>query len=283
VALRGLQIHLTRWGPETSPDRPPVFLLHGFMDTSDTFQFLVDAFEADWPLIALDWRGFGRSEWPSDGYWFPDYVADLEALLNLFTPNAPARLVGHSMGGNVAGLYGGARPERVRCLVNLEGFGLPRMSIDQAPARMRQWLEQLASTPEMGSYDSFEQLGQVIRKRYPRVPPERALFIAKSWGGVDSDGRVRLRGDPRHKRVNPVLYRRDEAECFWRRLSAPVLMLFGDQSEFSRRLGDEGTAEAFQKLIPQVRTATIAGVGHMMHLERPEAIAPTIENFLLTS
>lgn len=283
VALRGLQIHLTRWGPAATRERPPVFLLHGYMDTSDTFQFLVDAFENDWPLIAPDWRGFGRSAWPVDGYWFPDYVADLDALLDRFTPDAPARLLGHSMGGNVAGLYSGARPERVRCLVSLEGFGLPRMHIDQAPLRMRLWLEQLTSAPEFGSYESFAQLGAVIRKRHPRISESRALFIANSWGGLAEDGRVRLKGDPRHRLVNPVLYRRDEAECFWRRLTAPALMLFGAQSEIAHRLGPEGSEETFKALIPQLRTATIEDAGHMLHLERPEAIAPLIERFLHTN
>ena len=120
-----------------------MFLLHGWQDTGDTFQFMVDAFEQDWPLAALDWRGFGRSEWPQDGYWFPDYLADLDALLDQLSPAAPACLVGHSMGGNIAALYAGMRPERVRCVVNLEGFGLPRTSPEQAPARLRKWLDQV--------------------------------------------------------------------------------------------------------------------------------------------
>lgn len=280
VRLRGLQTHLTRWGPPLSAASPPVFLLHGFLDTSDTFQFLVDAFDRDRPLIALDWRGFGRSEWPQDGYWFPDYIADLDALLDVFCPNEPVRLVGHSMGGNVAGLYAGARPERVRSLVNLEGFGLPRVAYDRAPKRMAEWLGQLRAIPELKSYESFEQLAQVIRKRYPRVSPERARFIAQSWAREEADDRVHLLGDPRHKRVNPVLYRRDEAESFWRQIAAPVLMLFGEHSEFARQLGEDGTEQAFRAMIANIRTLTIPGTGHMMHLECPDIVAPLIERFL---
>ena len=280
VVLRGLKTHLTRWGPAPSTERPPVFLLHGFLDTGDTFQFLVDAFETDLPFIALDWRGFGRSDWSQDGYWFPDYVADLDALLTLFTPDAPAQLVGHSMGGNVASLYAGTRPERVRSLVNLEGFGLPRMKVEKAPTQMRRWLEELATVPRLSTFDSFEQLAMVIGKRNTRIPADRALFIAKSWGELAADGRVHLIGDPRHKRVNPVLFRRDEVEFFWRAISAPVLMLFGALSEFVPRLGEDGTEESFRRLNAGVRTATIAGAGHMLHLEQPEAMASMIESFL---
>ena len=53
-------------------------LLHGWMDVSASFQFLVDALSDDWHVLAPDWRGFGLSEWPQDGYWFADYVADLD-------------------------------------------------------------------------------------------------------------------------------------------------------------------------------------------------------------
>jgi pimeloyl-ACP methyl ester carboxylesterase len=54
-------------------------------------------------------------------------MADLDILAGpLRAQTRPVNLVGHSMGGNVAMLYAGVRPERVRRLINLEGFGLPR-------------------------------------------------------------------------------------------------------------------------------------------------------------
>ena len=59
-------------------------------------------------MLAPDWRGFGRSAAPGvDSYWFPDYVADLDALLDRISPDAPVDLVGHSMGGNVVMSYAG--------------------------------------------------------------------------------------------------------------------------------------------------------------------------------
>jgi pimeloyl-ACP methyl ester carboxylesterase len=119
-------------------------MLHGFLDAGGTFQFLVDALKQDRPIVALDWRGFGLSQWAPDGYFFHDYIADLDAFLEHVSPFAPARILGHSMGGNVACLYAGSRPERVHCLVNLEGFGLARTSPKEAPSRMRRWLDQEA-------------------------------------------------------------------------------------------------------------------------------------------
>jgi pimeloyl-ACP methyl ester carboxylesterase len=101
-------MHLTRW-PGADPH--PIVLLHGFMDTGDTFQFLVDELPASRSFVAPDWRGFGRSDWPADGYWFPDYFGDLDALLEMLSPAAPVTLVGHSMGGNIAMFTPGCDPD----------------------------------------------------------------------------------------------------------------------------------------------------------------------------
>src|SRR5206468_3870999 len=102
-------------------------------------------------VIAYDARGFGGTQWPRDGYWFADYLADLEAILDHVSPDAPVDLVGHSMGGNVAMLYAGIRRERVRSLTNLEGFGMQRTQPDQAPARYRQWLDEMRRNQEFAT------------------------------------------------------------------------------------------------------------------------------------
>jgi pimeloyl-ACP methyl ester carboxylesterase len=280
IHVRGLDLHLRRWGPEPVGGEPPVILLHGFQDTGETFQFLVDAFECDRPLAALDWRGFGRSAWAADGYWFPDYLADLDEVLTILSPDRPARLLGHSMGGNVASLYAGLRPQRVRAVVNLEGFGLPRTSPERAPAQLTLWLDQIKAVPPLKSYDSFDQLASIIQHRYPRFGAERARFIAGAWGRLESDGRVHLLGDARHRRVNPVLYRREEAEAIWRAIRAPMLMLLGEESEYLAKLGPDGSEAAWRSLVRHIDIAHIAGSGHMLHIESPAALAPLIERFL---
>ena len=67
---------MRHWGDE---DAPKLFMVHGWMDISASYQFIVDAMKRDWHVIAPDLRGFGQSEWAVGGYWFPDYLADLEA------------------------------------------------------------------------------------------------------------------------------------------------------------------------------------------------------------
>lgn len=279
LRIRGLDIHVRSWGPQPTPGEPRWLLLHGWQDTGDTFQFLVDAFERDWPLTALDWRGFGRSAWSQNGYWFPDYLADLDALLDALGGDEPVRLVGHSMGGNVAGLYAGVRPQRVRSVVNLEGFGMPRTSPGEAPAQLRKWLDQVKSVPPLKDYESFDQLASIIRQRYPRFGETRTDFVARAWGRLETDGRVHLLGDPRHRWANPTVYKREDAEACWRGIAAPVLMLVGEKSDYLPRLGPDGAEDAIRAIIRDIEIVRVAGAGHMLHIEKPEAIAPLIERF----
>jgi pimeloyl-ACP methyl ester carboxylesterase len=280
LRVRGLDLHIRRWGPPPAVGESPLILLHGWLDAGGTFQFLVDALQKDRCIVALDWRGFGLSQWAADGYFFHDYIADLDELLDQVSPHAPARILGHSMGGNVANLYAGVRPERVRCVVNLEGFGLPRTSPKEAPSRMRKWLDQIKEPTTERAYASFEQLTAVLLFRYPRFSPQTAAFVAKVWAVADDDGRVRLAADPRHHWVNPLVYRREDAEATWSEIRAPMLMLLGEQSEYLKRLGEDGTIEGLRRLFPGVQLASIPDAGHMLHIERPHVVAPLIETFL---
>src|SRR5262245_58430810 len=227
--IRGLRYHCRCWG---DPAAPMIVLLHGWMDVSASFQFLVDALRGDWRAIAPDWRGYGLTQWSgADSYWFPDYLADLDQLLARLSPRAPAVLIGHSMGGNVAALYAGSRPERVAKLVNIEGFGLAATDPADAPGRYARWLEDLTEPQRFRDYASFDELATRLQSGNPRLTPVRALFLAQHWGMAASDGRVVLRSDPAHKRVNPVLYRVEEARACWRKVSAPVLCVEGAASD----------------------------------------------------
>lgn len=275
LVLRDLKFQLYRWhGREPTP----VVLVHGWGDTSETWQFVVDQGERSW--VAMDMRGFGRTQRPDDGYWFPDYMADLDALLDRLSPKAPVDLVGHSMGGNIVMLYAGARPQRVRKVVSLEAFGLPRTNPRQAPERYAEWLDEVKHGNSFATYDSYEQFMRVLARRNPRTPADRLEFIARSWAREGADGRIELWADPKHKRVNPVLYQRDQAEACWRAIAAPLLLVFAEESELTKRIADEIAADRLRTLFSNVTTAMIRGAGHMIHHERPDETAALLEAFL---
>jgi pimeloyl-ACP methyl ester carboxylesterase len=278
LEIRGVRYHLRTWG---SPGAPPVFLLHGWMDASASFQFMVDALATDWRVFAPDWRGFGLSGWAAGVYWFQDYLADLDALLETLSPHVPVNLVGHSLGGNVACIYAGVRPERVRRVATLEGFGIPRSRAEQAPGRYAQWLEELRRSPEFKRYASFEALAARLRKQNPRLTPERAAFVARHWARETGEGEVELLGDPGHKLVNPVLYRLEETLACWRAVRAPVLWVEGAESEFKGWIRDTPEQWTERKAaLADLREAVITGAGHMLHHDQPEATARVVEAFL---
>jgi len=291
LRIRTVNYHVRLWGdPASCTDtRPPLVLVHGWMDVAASWQFLVDALKQDRFIVAPDWRGFGHSTVPTDTdcYWFPDYLADLEALLqspHLPWPAVPhIDLLGHSMGGNVVMMYAGVRPARIRRLINLEGFGLPERPAEHAPAQYAKWLDELASPQEMRDYDGPEAVAQRLQKNNPRLSTDKAAWLAEHWAQPDHQGRWRILGDPAHKRVNPTLYRVPEVLACWKRISAPVLSVVGRQTSLSQWWGDRYTLAEFQerlKVVPQVRSEWIEDCGHMLHHDQPEVLAGLIESFL---
>jgi pimeloyl-ACP methyl ester carboxylesterase len=279
LQIRGLRYHVRRW---PSPGAPKMVLLHGWMDVSASFQFLVDALEKEWDLYAPDWRGYGLTEWGrADCYWFPDYIADLDRLLEHVSPERPVNLVGHSLGGNVAALYAGVCPARVARFANLEGFGMAPTRPEQAPKRYARWLEELREPPAFRAYAGFGELAARLRNGNPRLSEEKADFLARHWGEEVSGRGVVLRSDPAHKIVNPVLYRYEEMRACWREVRAPVLWVDAAESETLKRLklSPDDLAErraAFRDL----KQVTVADAGHMLHHDQPAAVARLLEGFL---
>jgi pimeloyl-ACP methyl ester carboxylesterase len=282
ISIRGLRYHIRHWG---LPDAPCIFMLHGWMDVSASFQFVVDELQRKWHVIAPDWRGFGLTEIaPGGTYWSPDYLADLDAILRHYTPDEPACIVGHSLGGNVAMVYSGVRPERVAKLVNLEGFGLQATAPEQAWQRYAQWLEEEQEPPTMSDYPSQEAVVQRLKKNNPHLPDEKADFLSRHWAAPGEEGRWRILGDPAHKRINPVLYRIDEVLACWSRIAAAVLWVEADHPHFMRWAEDNQAArkEVDHRIasIPDVTRATVENAGHMLHHDQPKVVAGLIESFL---
>lgn len=276
--VRGLRYHLRAWGPA---DAPRLVLLHGWMDVSASFQFVVEALPGRWRVLAPDWRGYGLTDRAhADSYWFPDYVADLDRLLDLVSPDAPVHLAGHSMGGNVACLYAGVRPERIASLMNLEGFGLSATEPRNAPRRYARWLQELREPPAMRDYESFAALAARLRQQNPRLTEARAEFLARHWGG-EVNGRVVLRGDPAHRIINPVQYQLDEAKACWRAVTAPVLWVQGAETATIGMLGLTHDDLAERKAcFARLTDCVIADSGHMLHHDQPERLAAELARFM---
>lgn len=282
LTIRGLRTHVRHWGREGAPK---LFMAHGWMDMSASFQFVVDALQGDWHVIAHDWRGFGLTERSGhDTYWFPDYFADLEAILDHYSPHEPVNLLGHSMGGNIVSVYAGVRPERIAKLINLEGFGLPATSPAQAPGRYAKWLDEVKIPPAMRGYATLEEVAARLQKTNPRLPAQRAAFLAQHWSAQNAQGEWEILGDPAHKMSSPLLYQVEEVLACWRRITAPVLWVEAEHTDMWRWMGpkEEARHEVDRRLaqLAKVTPRMMPDAGHMLHHDQPEVLARMIEDFL---
>lgn len=287
VPIRQIEYHTLVWG-EPAPGRVPLVLVHGWMDVAASYQFVVDAFAHDHYVIAPDWRGYGLTRsLLTDSYWFPDYLADLDLLIDHYSPGTPVHLVGHSMGGNVAMLYSGVRPERVRRLVNLEGFGMPASRPSQAPRRYAKWIDELKAfhrgEMDLKTYDSLAGVAERLMKTNPRLGRDKAEWLAGHWAKPDTNGRWRILGDAAHKVINPQLYRVDEVLELYRAITAPTLAIETTEENLERWWrGKYSIAEYHERLkaIADVRVVVVSDAGHMLHHDQPERVARLVEDFV---
>jgi pimeloyl-ACP methyl ester carboxylesterase len=282
LPVRGLNYHLRTWG---DPSHPLLVMVHGWMDVSASFQFLVDCLQRDWYVVAPDWRGYGLTMAPEnapvvDTYWFADYLADLDAILHQLSPDAPVRLVAHSLGGSVATIYAGVRASRIQALVNLEGYGLSSQAASLAPKRYAQWLNELAAGASLRDYASLDEVALRLQKNNPRLRPDQAQYLAPYWSRQNAQGRYDVAADPAHKQSSPILYREEEVNACWQQIQAPVLLVDSDTPDHWAKFAHEPAYSERLKHIANVRRCEIKQAGHMLHHDQPEQLASLMEEFL---
>ncbi|GGE63141.1 alpha/beta fold hydrolase [Massilia psychrophila] len=282
ISVRGLRTHVRHWGRQGAP---VIFMVHGWMDVGASFQFVADSLAGDWHIIAPDWRGFGQTERSGcDTYWFPDYLGDLDAMLDHYSPAVAVNLLGHSMGGNVAGIYAGVRPQRVRRLINLEGFGMPAAGPEKAPRHYAKWLDELREPAELRTYPSVAAVALRLQKTNPRLSSERAAFLAAHWSARNDAGDWEILGDPAHKKPSPILYRVEEVMACWSAITAPVMWVEAADTTMWQWMGPKPQAriEVDRRLghLKDVETHMMQDAGHMLHHDQPEQLAQLVETFL---
>jgi pimeloyl-ACP methyl ester carboxylesterase len=276
LRIRGLRYHVRRWGDEGAPK---LLLIHGWQDVSASFEFFVRPLLATHQVIAPDLRGFGFTEWAPGGYWFADYIGDLDALMTHYSGGDPLVLAGHSMGAQIASLYAGIRPERVSQLVCLDGSFSFDDPVGHAPDRYLDWLNRLRRPPALRIYPSFEEFARRIKRMHPGLSPERALFVAECWGRRNAQGQVAACADPLHNLPFPLGYRVADSEAIWQRVAAPTLFVDASHSEVLKRATPEEKARR-RNLFRDHRVVIIEDSAHMLHLDQPEATAAAVLDFL---
>ncbi|WP_313024442.1 alpha/beta fold hydrolase [Pseudomonas lopnurensis] len=279
VELGGQRYHVRRWG---NPQAPTLFMLHGWMDISATFQFVVDALAREWNIIAPDWPGFGLSAWSPGGYSLLQYTTDLDRLLDHYSPHAAVPIVAHSMGANISNIYISARPQRVSHFVNIEGYApVPEFFEGSLGQVVGRWLDHIAKPGQGRPYADYARLCERLQQSNKRLPPERAKFLASQLGVMGDDGLVHIAADPLTRFFAPISLHREQLIELWRGMSLPVLCIRGGRSFISKAF--EHRQEDLQERIaalPQGREALLEDGTHNLHHEHPEQVAQLIEALL---
>jgi pimeloyl-ACP methyl ester carboxylesterase len=285
VDIRGLRYHVREWGTAGAPQ---LFMLHGWMDASASFQFVVDALQRDWHVVAPDWRGCGLSDRPAgaNGYRFIDLLADLDEIIEQRKSSPTINLVGHSMGANVACHYAGIRPALVRRLVSLEGFGPLLRNGDEAPeaapVRLAQWLDDMRN---LQPFPPLRHRGRRDCRAVPEKSPSRrepgAIPVFPLVHG-GADGSFQRLGDPAYKVREPGRYRPGEVDAVWAAVTAPVLYVSAHDATKSVAPSEAAKVEQFRlrlRAFKDFREEPVNESGHMIHHDQPEKAAALIDEF----
>ncbi len=280
IDVRGLPIHIIEWG-ETR--RQPVLLVHGFLDQAYSWRPFVGALQraAKQPLwiIAPDCRGHGDSGWVGTGgyYHFPDYVSDIDCVVQTLGLERFA-LIGHSMGGTISFLYAGTFPSRVTELVLIEGIGPPGMTFSDAPSRMEKWITDIRERGRhhFREYTNVEAGAAQLQQTNPRLNGGLALDLARTGMKQNEKGKWVWKFDPLHRTAAPQPFYTAQTLEFLRRIECPVLIVEGKESRQTRRPDKQQRYDA----IAHHERIVIDDAGHMVHQDRPEALAAAVRDFL---
>jgi pimeloyl-ACP methyl ester carboxylesterase len=274
LSARGLGLRVWELGSPTSA-APPVVLLHGFLDHGLCWAEVARHLPGR-RLLAPDQRGFGGSDRVGIGgaYHFPDLISDLDALVEALGEGA-VDLVGHSMGGTVAGWYAGARPDRVRRLAIVEGLGPPQGEEDSALQRLRLFLDGSRRPPPVPVVADEAHAAARLRRKSPGLGPAHAALLAREGTVPTEDGGARRWAfDRRHLVRSPTPFREAWFGQALAEVTAPTLLVWGSEGWFSPEVRARRAA-----LLPSAEERTLQG-GHMLPYDAPQALGALLARHL---
>jgi pimeloyl-ACP methyl ester carboxylesterase len=186
---------------------PPLLLIHGIGDSSETWLDVLPRLARRYTVIAPDLLGHGESAKPRADYAIAAYACGMRDLLGVLDVDRVS-VVGHSFGGGVAMQFAYQFPERCErlVLVGSGGIGqavhpLLRMAAApgaelglsvaaSAPARAAMWFAEpvLRATGGMRFGADFDYV--LRRYRALRARTARQAFLRTLRAGVDARGQI---------------------------------------------------------------------------------------------
>lgn len=239
------------------PSAEPLVMLHGGAWRWQEYLSLIPSLSQRWHVYAMDLRGNGRSGWVAGHYRLEDFAEDIVTFLRQL--NAPAVLVGHSLGGAIALMATARCPEKVKALI-IEDAPLDldtyKKFVDSSRDMFGLWLDLKKSAA------SEKELSLALADRYkdyPGLTSQWILFFAGCLWALD----------PTY--FDALLYdfngfsRGYGAEEIMAKITCPVLFIRGE-TKLGAVMSDEEISRLTRNF-SNVNHVQISGVGHLLHLE----------------
>jgi pimeloyl-ACP methyl ester carboxylesterase len=252
ILSNGLNIHVEQQGAGD----PALVFLHYYGGSSRTWKHVTARLAPRFRTVAIDHRGWGRSDAPETGYSLTDLAQDANGVIEALGLTHYV-LIGHSMGGKMAQLMASSRPTGLAGLI-LVAPAPPSPMIMPAQAR-----EKMA-----GAYATRQTVEDAIDNMLTAKPlgaDDRAQVIEDS-----------LRGSPAAKIAWPRATSLEDIAARVGDINVPTLIISGelDRVDPPSRLKIE-----LLPRIPQATMAVVPGTGHLSMLESPDAVAALITAF----
>jgi pimeloyl-ACP methyl ester carboxylesterase len=274
ITVSGLTLRVREW----PGDGPPIVLVHGLASNSRIWDDVAARLADRFHVVALDQRGHGLSDRPSDqAYDFASVAGDLRGVVEALGLGR-ATIVGHSWGGNVALVYAAEYPEATRALVLVDGgliepaanpeMTLERILIDLAP-------------PDLTTFTFTELLERVRSGDAANYWSPTVEATLRSSFEDTPDGRIRprLRRED-HLAIIRAMWELRPSELF-SHITCPTLLIPARRSNLTGRAAQRAperqrAVERAMATLPHAEVLWMEETVHDVPLQRPAELAAAI-------
>jgi pimeloyl-ACP methyl ester carboxylesterase len=268
------RMHYYEWGDADNPR--VVICVHGLTRNGRDFDVLAERLRADFRVVCPDVAGRGKSDWlaAKRDYGYPQYVADLTALVARVTRSADQRVswVGTSMGG-LLGIVIAARPGNpiARLVVNDAGMIVPKAALERLAVYV-------GREPLFPTLDALEAHIRTISAPFGPLTDAQWRHLTLCGAKQHPDGAWGVRYDPAIGSAFEGELADIDLTAYWDAIACPTLLLRGADSDLLLR----ETAEAMTRRGPKARLVEFQGMGHAPMLMCDEQVE-AVRDFLLES
>ncbi|NDL62734.1 alpha/beta fold hydrolase [Acerihabitans arboris] len=252
-----MKLHYRLQPARQQGDALPVILLHGLFGSLDNLGVLARPLGEHSPTLQIDLRNHGLSPHDDDAGYAAMSRDVIELLDTLHIGDCI--LIGHSMGGKVAMAIAAQASDRVARLavIDMAPVAYPTRHHDNVFAALRR----------VTAVGATQRAEAAALMRQDNLDEGTIQFLLKSF----HQGRWRFNVDALWDSYPAIIGWKESAP--W---TGPVLFIRGEKSPYL----DDRYRPAIQRQFPRARAHVIAGAGHWVHAEKPEAVMRALDRFL---